>query len=102
MPRGIISRYIVVDTSIRDGQPTFRGTEITVAEILDKVATGMPWETIIRESGGQLRQEAISEAMMMARQALLEHTGVPAKETVLDDEPKPPRKKRAAKPATSG
>ncbi len=101
MPRGIISRYIVVDTSILDGQPTFRGTDITVAEILDKVATGMSRETIIRESRGQLREEAISEAMM-ARQALLEHTGVPAKETVLDDEPKPPRKKRAAKSATSG
>ncbi len=78
MARGIIGRYIVKDTSIRDGAPTFRGTEVTVAEVLNQVADGVPWETIIKGYNGTVSKAAITEAITIARLALLEHYGAPS------------------------
>ena len=36
-----IGRFIVVDPNVCHGQPTFRGTRILVADILDQVANGI-------------------------------------------------------------
>lgn len=44
-----IGRYIVVDPTISHGKPTFRGTRILVADVLEQVANGMAWEAIIEE-----------------------------------------------------
>ena len=41
--------------------------------LLDQVAAGLAWETIIEEWRGSITQEAITEAVRLARQALLEH-----------------------------
>lgn len=82
MSRGIIGRYIVKDTSIRDGAPTFRGTEVTVAEVLNQVADGVPWETIIKGYNGTISKAAITEAMTIARLALLEHYGAPSEDLI--------------------
>jgi len=68
-----ISRHIVIDPEICHGQPTFRGTRIFVADVLDMVARGMAWEAIIEEWHGNISKEAIEEAVKLANQALIEH-----------------------------
>jgi len=70
----ILGRYLVADPDICHGKPTFRGTRILVADVLEQVAAGLAWETIIEEWRGSISQEAIAEAVRLARQALLEHT----------------------------
>ena len=66
-----LGRYIVVDPSICHGKPTFRGTRILVADVLEQVANGMDWEAIIEEWRGALTKEAIAEAVRLAREALV-------------------------------
>ena len=69
----VLVRYLVADPEICHGKLTFRGTRILVADVLDQVAAGLAWETIIEEWRGSITQEAIAEAVRLARQALLEH-----------------------------
>ena len=69
----MLGRYMVADPDICHGKPTFRGTRILVADVLDQVAAGLAWETIIEEWRGSITQEAIAESVRLARQALLEH-----------------------------
>ena len=69
--RQTVGRYIVVDKRICHGQPTFRGTRIMVADVLEQVASGMAWETIVEEWRGKVSQDAIAEAVRLAREALL-------------------------------
>ena len=66
-------RYIVADPDICHGQLTFRGTRIFVTDVLDQVAQGMPWETIEAQWRGAVTKDAIAEAVLLARQALLTH-----------------------------
>ena len=73
METKLMGRYIVTDTNICHGQPTFRGTRILVSDVLEQVASGMAWETIIEEWHNSLTKEAIAEAVQLASQALLEH-----------------------------
>jgi len=68
-----LGRYIVANPKICHGKPTFRGTRVFVADVLDQVAAGMAWETIIEEWNGSISQEAIREAVQLASQALLRH-----------------------------
>jgi uncharacterized protein (DUF433 family) len=69
-----MGRYIVTDPDICHGKPTFRGTRILVAHVLEQVADGTAWETIIQEWHGSLTKEAIAEAVRLASQAFLEHS----------------------------
>ena len=69
----VLGRYMVADPDICHGKPTFRGARILVADVLDQVAAGLAWETIMEEWRGSITQEAIAEAVRLARQALLEH-----------------------------
>jgi uncharacterized protein (DUF433 family) len=69
----VLGRYLIADPDTCHGKPTFRGTRILVADVLDQVAAGLAWETIIEEWRGSITQEAIAEAVRLARQALLEH-----------------------------
>ena len=69
----LLGRYIVIDPEICHGKPTFRGTRIFVADVLEQVAEGLAWETIIEEWRGSITQEAIAEAVSLARQAFLAH-----------------------------
>ena len=41
--RKALGRYVVVDSSICHGQPTFRGTRILVKDVLEQVAGGLTW-----------------------------------------------------------
>jgi uncharacterized protein (DUF433 family) len=47
-----LGRYVVADPEICHGKPTFRGTRIFVADVLEQVAEGLAWETIIEEWRG--------------------------------------------------
>lgn len=42
----ILGHFIVADSKVCRGQPTFRGTRVFVADVLDQVARGLDWETI--------------------------------------------------------
>lgn len=66
-------RHVVSDSKICHGQPTFRGTRILVADVLDQIADGLAWETIIEEWHGSLTAEAIAEAVNLAGRAFLDH-----------------------------
>ena len=69
----VIGRYIVSDPEICHGKPTFRGTRILVVDVLEQVAEGLAWETIIAEWRGSLTREAIAEAVRLSSAAFLDH-----------------------------
>jgi len=73
MRAGTLGRYIIADPRICHGKPTFRGTRILVADVLEQVASGMAWEAIIEEWRGTLTKDAIAEAIRLARDALVAH-----------------------------
>lgn len=72
-----VGRFVVADPRICHGKPTFRGTRILVADVLEQVATGMAWEAIVDEWEGRISTAAIAEAVNLAREAFL----APAVET---------------------
>jgi len=69
----VIGRYIVADPAICHGQPTFRGTRILVADVLEQVSSGMAWESIALEWRGCISKDAIAEAVRLASQAFQDH-----------------------------
>ncbi|MDH7485915.1 MAG: DUF433 domain-containing protein [Anaerolineae bacterium] len=73
MSTKLMGRYIVTDPQICHGKPIFRGTRILVADVLDQVARGLAWESIIEEWHNSITKEAIAEAVQLASQALLNH-----------------------------
>jgi len=50
MKTKFMGRYVITDPEICHGKPTFRGTRILVADVLEQVADGLAWETIIERS----------------------------------------------------
>src|SRR5580658_8928487 len=75
VPRPIwqIGRYIVAGPQVCHGKLTFRGTRIFVSDVLEHVERGLPWDTIVEEWYGKIPQEAIAEAVRLARESFLEH-----------------------------
>jgi uncharacterized protein (DUF433 family) len=71
--RKSFGKFIVIDSEICHGQPTFRGSRVLVADVLDQVSAGMRWETIEEQWRGAVSQAAIAEAIALARRALAEH-----------------------------
>jgi len=78
-----IGRYIITDSRICHGNPTFRGTRILVADVLEQVASGMSWEAIIEDWDGKIAKDGIQEAVQLASHALLRH----ADEFILETAP---------------
>lgn len=70
MEAKFVGRYIVINPKICHGKPTFRGTRIMVADVLEQVAEGLAGETIIEEWRGSITHEAIAEAVSLAGKAL--------------------------------
>ncbi|MEK7440765.1 MAG: DUF433 domain-containing protein [Chloroflexota bacterium] len=62
----LLGRYIVADPEICHGKPTFRGTRIFVSDVLEMVAEGMAWETIIEQWHGSVTKEAIAESVKLS------------------------------------
>jgi len=75
-----MGRYIVTDPEVSHGKPTFRGTRVLVSDVLEQVASGMAWETIIEEWNNSMTTEAIQDAIQLASQAFIKH----ADEFILD------------------
>lgn len=73
MKKRLVGCYIVTDPKVCHGQPTFRGTRILVADVLEQVAGGMAWKSIVKEWRGSISEEAISEAVRVASQTFREH-----------------------------
>jgi len=44
-----------------------------VWQVLEMVANGMAWETIVEEWGGSITKEAIAEAVQLASKSFVEH-----------------------------
>jgi uncharacterized protein (DUF433 family) len=79
----LLGRYIVVDPEICHGQPTCRGTRIMVWQVLEMLADGMAWETIIEECHNSITKDAIAEAIKLSGEAFIKH----ADEFVLEPTP---------------
>ena len=45
-----------------------------VSDVLEMVAEGMAWETIIEQWHGSITKEAIAEAVKLSSEAFLKHT----------------------------
>ncbi|MBI2948773.1 MAG: DUF433 domain-containing protein [Verrucomicrobia bacterium] len=73
MRKKAVGHYIVADPKICHGQPTFRGTRILVEDVLEQVANGVAWKSIVEEWRGSITEEAIAEAVRAARQTFREH-----------------------------
>ena len=72
--RRMIGRFVIADPAICHGQPTFRGTRILVADVLEQVASGVAWETIVEEWRGSVSLDAIAEAVRLASEAFRDHS----------------------------
>jgi uncharacterized protein (DUF433 family) len=88
-----MANWMVTDPNTANGEPVFSGTEITVAELLEQLATGQSIADIARTRGGKVSPIAIAEAVRLASRALVENAAryVPAAPQVsaLPDTPKP-------------
>ncbi len=73
MKRKLYGKYIVADPKICHGKLTFVGTRIFVKDVLDMLAEGMDWDTIIKEWHGSISREAIAETVLLAGRALFDH-----------------------------
>jgi uncharacterized protein (DUF433 family) len=73
MERKELGQYVVVDPEICHGRPTFNGTRIFVADILKEVAEGWLHRHIKEQWNDSVSREAISEAVLLARQSFLDH-----------------------------
>jgi uncharacterized protein (DUF433 family) len=82
MERKLIGRYIVTDPHICHGKPTFRGTRIMVSQVLEQVASGMAWDTIVDEWRESIPKDAIAEAVRLALQAFVDHVDQYAVESI--------------------
>jgi uncharacterized protein (DUF433 family) len=67
-----LGRYLVIDSKICHGQPTFRGTRILVKHVLEQVAEGMAWKSIEKQWRGAVSHAAIAEAVRLANQAFFD------------------------------
>jgi uncharacterized protein (DUF433 family) len=71
-----LGRYIVADPMICHGKPTFKGTRVFVADVLADVERGLSWDFIVRRwGGGKISKAAVTEAVRLARGALLSEDG---------------------------
>jgi uncharacterized protein (DUF433 family) len=74
--RKSLGQFIIADPKICRGMPTFKGTRVTVADVLDDVERGLSWDFICYRWGdGKITKEAVAEAVQLARRALLDRAG---------------------------
>ena len=72
--RLMLGRYIVADSAICHGKPTFRGTRIMVWQVLSMVARGLDWETIVERCHHSITEDAIAEAVKLSSEAFVKHS----------------------------
>jgi len=69
----MLGHFIVTDPRICHGKPVFRGTRIFVSDVLEMVAEGMAWETIVEQWHNSISREAIAEAVRLSSEAFSRH-----------------------------
>jgi len=67
-----LGQYTVADPEICHGKLTFKGTRIMVEPVLQMVAEGEDWDTIVAEYHHFITKETIAEAIKLASEALIE------------------------------
>ena len=67
---------IEIDPRVCNGNPVIRGTRIPVAVVLDHLAAGETWESIL-DGFPELTREDISATLVFARE-FIEHTEIVA------------------------
>lgn len=73
MVRRLLGDYIVADSEICHGKPTFIGTRIMVWQVLEMVSEGMDWDKISQAWVSKIPKEAIAESIRLATQVFVEH-----------------------------
>ena len=68
-----LGRSSVSDPAACHGRPTLRGTRVFVSDVLDDVARGTAWQAITERWHGSISNEAIADAVRLAREALINH-----------------------------
>jgi uncharacterized protein (DUF433 family) len=71
--RTVLGEHIVADPDICHGKPTFIGTRVMVWQVLEMVSEYMDWNEISRQWHGKVSNEAIAEAVKLARQTFDAH-----------------------------
>jgi uncharacterized protein (DUF433 family) len=82
MHKKTVGDFVVADPKVCHGKLTFKGTRILVADVLDLVAQGTDWETIIRQCHGSITTQAIAESIRLAGKAFVDHANEYVKESV--------------------
>lgn len=72
-PPSIYGEYVIADPGICHGTPTFRGTRIFVADVIEEVADRWSWDYISAQWRGDVPGEAIAEAIRVASRIFHEH-----------------------------
>ncbi len=70
MARKELGQFVVVDSEICHGNPTFTGTRITVWQVLEMVAEGVDWDRIVWECHDSITKEAIAEVVLSATRTI--------------------------------
>ena len=65
---------IELNPKICNGKPVIKGTRIPVSVILEQIAEGEPWESLLA-GYPELKREDIQDALLYAR-AIIDHTEV--------------------------
>jgi uncharacterized protein (DUF433 family) len=66
-----VGKHLIVDPRVCHGQLTFKGTRVPVETVLYFLSTGRTIEQLL-EDWPQLKREAVVEAILLAREALVE------------------------------
>ena len=72
-----LGKYIVADSGICHGKPTFKGSRVMVWQVLRAIERGDPWEKICAAWPHAVTREAIAEALQLAGNMLMDARSVP-------------------------
>ena len=61
-----LGKYIVADSGICHGRPTFKGSRVMVWQVLRAIERGEDWDGICDAWRGSVTREAIAEAVHLA------------------------------------
>ena len=73
-----VGKYLVIDPRICHGQLTFKGTRVPVETVLTFLGQGETMEQILAD-WPELERAAVTEAIELAKTALLKRAGGPIK-----------------------
>ena len=63
-----LGKYIVADTEVCHGKPTFKGTRIMVWQVFEHLALGEPLETFPDDFPGRVSLAAVQEALQLGKE----------------------------------